>query len=66
LYHFESKTRQTGVGFAENEEIRRRWGHVLDVGDPYWRYPMRTRRPVNSVEPVDVPSRVAEAIRTGR
>jgi GT2 family glycosyltransferase len=66
LYHFESKTRQTGVGFAENEEIRRRWGHVLDQGDPYWRYPMRSRKPVNWVEPVDVPNRVAEAIRTGR
>lgn len=66
LYHFESKSRREGVGFAENETIRGRWGHVLDHGDPYWRYPMKSKKAVNVIEPVDVPDRVATAIRTGR
>lgn len=40
LYHFESKSRQVGVGTGEIERVVRRWSHYLDRGgDPYWRYP---------------------------
>ena len=39
LYHFESKSRDGRVGAPEVEQTRRRWGHVLDGQDPYWRYP---------------------------
>jgi glycosyltransferase involved in cell wall biosynthesis len=39
LYHFESKSREVGVGPAEIDRIRRRWGHVLDQGDSFWRDP---------------------------
>ena len=42
LYHFESKTRDGSVGPSEVGHIRRRWGHVLDGEDPYWRYPDRS------------------------
>ncbi len=38
LYHFESKSRRSGIGAAELELIKRRWGRVLDHGDPYWRH----------------------------
>ena len=41
LYHFESKTRDVGVGPAEAIHLRRRWGRLLDGEDPYWRYPDR-------------------------
>jgi GT2 family glycosyltransferase len=41
LYHFESKSRQVGVGTSERDRLSRRWSHVLDRGgDPYWRYPV--------------------------
>ncbi len=39
LYHFESRTRQVGVGLSELQAVQARWGRVLDRGDPYWRYP---------------------------
>ena len=42
LFHFESKTRDGTVGPGEVGHIRRRWGHVLDGEDPYWRYPDRS------------------------
>ena len=42
LYHFESKTRDGSVGPSEVGHIRRRWGHVLDGEDPFWRYPDRS------------------------
>lgn len=37
LYHFESKTRKPGVGLGEVELVSRRWGRLLENGDPYWR-----------------------------
>jgi GT2 family glycosyltransferase len=37
LYHYESKTRELGVTATELDLICRRWGRVLDLGDPYWR-----------------------------
>lgn len=38
LHHFESKTRTVGIGSSEFETIRRRWGRILQAGEPYWRY----------------------------
>jgi GT2 family glycosyltransferase len=45
LYHFESKTRDVFVGPAEVDRIQRRWGHVFDRGDPYWRHLELTHAP---------------------
>ena len=62
LYHFESKTRDVGVGPAEIDGVRRRWGHVLDQGDPYWRYPDESWTVAAAA---DIPDSVVRAVTTG-
>lgn len=37
LYHYESKTRVSGIGASEMMSIRNRWGRILRAGEPYWR-----------------------------
>jgi glycosyltransferase involved in cell wall biosynthesis len=39
LYHFEPGTREVGAGRTQGDLVWRRWGHILEGIDPYWRYP---------------------------
>jgi glycosyltransferase involved in cell wall biosynthesis len=36
LYHLESATRKSLHPVADEEYVRRRWGRVIDAGDPYY------------------------------
>ena len=39
LYHFESGSSQVGAGQTQGDLVWRRWGHLLEGIDPYWRCP---------------------------
>lgn len=47
LYHFESRSRDVGVGLSEVHAIQARWGRALEGDDPYWRYPAMSEAPAD-------------------